>query len=440
MIGGAQLSTTLAQVAVRLDAEAPRATTAGVIAEVLDADGLRTLDAGQWDSLAAGALEDNPFYSRQHVLAGLDTVDQEIGLRALAIRTGADGQLRGLFLFQDQRFPMPGAAAASNLYQVAGTPLVDRNHAEPVIECWLEALESGLVPARWSLPHLDLEGPFMRLAGRLATERGVTLLPVCPYQRARLRRLPGGFAEHISTAISKRRVKDIQRTLRRLGECGEVTFERARDPELVARRIEDYLRLENAGWKGSAGTAFLADPVHASFARQAYGGHGAASGLATVDSLLLDGQPIAISINIQAGSRAFTPKCAFDESYRRYSPGLLLEYLVIEAFYSDESCKDMDAATTVDGHVVQDLWNAETTMATVIVGPRGWQTAALAKVHAQGEALKEQARGALASQLLAPVKALLRSWRRRLQSLNSDLLITLMCATHALEGLVKIGL
>ena len=96
--------------------------------------------------------------------------------------------------------------------------------------------------------------------------------------------------------------------------------------------------------------------------------------------------------------------------------------------------------SAVDGHVVQDLWNAETTMATVIVGPRGWQTAALAKVHAQGEALKEQARGALASQLLAPVKALLRSWRRRLQSLNSDLLITLMCATHALEGLVKIGL
>ena len=431
----------VAEAALPTGAPASHATTAGgVAAEVLDAAGLRALDAGAWDALAASALDDNPFYARQHVLAGLDTIDQAAGLRALAVRVGADGRLGGLFLFQTQPFPAPGAMAASNLYQVAGTPLVHRNHAEPVIAAWLQAMRSSLVPRRWSLPHMDLDGPFMRTTKRLAAERGVAVLPVCGYQRAKLRRLPGGFEEHVGLAIPKGRLKDIRRRLRRLRECGDLRFERSSDPARVARRVEEFLRLENSGWKGAAGTSFLADPVHAEFARQAYGGQGAAQGLAFVDSLLLDGRPIAININIQAGGTIFTPKCAFDEAYRRFSPGLVLEYLVIEAFYGDDNCTEMDAATTVDGHVVQGLWNDAKPMATVIVGPRGWQTAALAQLHRQGAALRKQAREVLTAPQLAPVTALLRSWRRRLQSLNSDVLVALMCATHAVEGLVKIGL
>ncbi|HEV7277033.1 MAG TPA: GNAT family N-acetyltransferase [Devosiaceae bacterium] len=430
-----------AGVAVRPGARAPASDeVTKVAAEVLDESGLRALDGAEWDALAASALEDNPFYARQHVLAGLDTIDREAGLRALALRSGGDGQLRGLFLFQTRKFPGPGATAAGNLYQVAGTPLVQRDHAEPVIGAWLDALATGIVPRHWSLPHLHLGGAFMRIGDRLAAERGFAMLPVCGYRRARLRRLPGGFEEHLGTAMSKRRVKDIQRTLRRLEECGDLQFERTRDPALVARRVHDFLRLEHAGWKGAAGTSLLADPVHAEFARRAYGGQGAAKGLASVDSLLLDGQPIAISINIQAGSTAFTPKCAFDETYRKYSPGLVLEYLVIEAFYADDSCAEMDAATTVEGHVVQGLWNDEKPMATVIVGPRGWRTAALATLEVQREALKKRAKAALAARPLAPVTALLQASRRRLQSLHGDVMITLICATHVVEGLVKVGL
>jgi CelD/BcsL family acetyltransferase involved in cellulose biosynthesis len=414
MSGAAHLSGTLARASIQIDAgpAATAASTTGVATEILDAAALRSLDAAEWDALSASALEDNPFYARQHVLAGLDTIDQTAGLRALAVRTGVGGRLSGLFLFRDRIFPALGATAASNLYQFAGTPLVHRDHAGPVIAAWLEALASGIVPRRWRLPHVALGGAFMRTATRLATEQGIAVLPVCEYQRAMLRRLPGGLEEHCGTAMPKGRLKDIRRRLRRLGECGALRFERTGDPELVAQRVEEFLRLEDAGWKGAAGTSFLADPVHAEFARRAYGGRGAAKGLAAVDSLLLDGRPIAINVNIQTGSTMFTPKCAFDEDFRRFSPGLVLEYLVIEAFYADESCADMDSATTVDGHVLQGLWNAEKSMATVIVGPRGWRTAALAKIHVQRQALKERARKALASRRLAPVRALLRGWRR----------------------------
>src|SRR5690554_2135185 len=88
-----------------------------LVLELLDAAALRRLDAGQWDELAASALEDNPFYARPHVLAGLATIDAAAGLQGLAIRRGSDGRLLGLFPFRAQRFPVPRAAAAANLYQ-----------------------------------------------------------------------------------------------------------------------------------------------------------------------------------------------------------------------------------------------------------------------------------------------------------------------------------
>src|SRR5690606_37401321 len=151
-----------------------------------------------------------------------------------------------------------------------------------------------------------------RKARQLAATRGFAVMTVDPYRRALLRRLAGGFREHLDTVISKSRAREIRRQLRRLGERGTLELERSRDPDTVARRVEDILRMEHAGWKGAAGTSFLSDPLHAEFARRAYGGDG---GFTSVDSLLLDGQPIAISINIRTGDTIFTPKCAFDETY-----------------------------------------------------------------------------------------------------------------------------
>jgi hypothetical protein len=108
---------------------------------------------------------------------------------------------------------------------------------------------------------------------------------------------------------------------------------------------------------------------HAAFARKGFGGQPGREGLATADSLLLDDQPIAVSLNISAGRTAFTPKCTYDENYRRFSPGLLLEYMVIEAFYAEGRWDDMDAATVADGHVIDGFWNGSKEMADLMIVP-----------------------------------------------------------------------
>ena len=307
------------------------------------------------------------------------------------------GTLLGLFPYRTRRFPFANADGACNVYQPSCTPLVHRDHAAAVVGAWLDAMavRDG-VPRFWQLKHLDLASPLTAVIDAELARRGLLRLAVNSYQRPRLTRLPGGLDQHLASVLPKGRLKDLQRNLRRLRELGSVRFERAREPGLVGRRFEQFLAMENAGWKGDSGTAILARGRDADFARAALAPRRDAPGMVSVDALLLDERPIALSVNMQARAAMFTPKCTYDEAYRRYSPGFVLEYLVIEAFYQDDAATEMDACTTSDGHVISGFWNEAKTIGTLVVGPDSWQTHLLARsaqaTHAARERLKHALR------------------------------------------------
>ena len=339
--------------------------------DILDAEGVRAIEAEAWDRLAADAVEDNPFFARQMVLAGLDALGAEPGFRALALYRHGGNELIGFLPFTTRWITlMPFGTPALNLYQVGGTPLIAREYAQIAMMGLFGAIaHMPDVPRHWVFPHVAAHSLFMDMV-RTKTERlGLEAGLASTYRRAVLTRQAGDFSTHVAEVIGKKRAKDIERNLRRLGQEGEVRFERVKEPEAVARRVEDFLRIEAAGWKGERGTAFLSRPEDAQFARRAY-----KAGLAVVDSLLLNGEPIAVSINIVSGETLFTPKCAFDERYRKFGPGMMLEYKVIEAFFAEDCHARMDASTTVDGHVIAGLWGEAREMGTLVVGPKGVAT------------------------------------------------------------------
>jgi len=341
--------------------------------EHVDARGLARLDAAQWDDLSAHALVENPFYSRNVMLAALRTIDSETPLQALLVR-GHNRELLGLFPYRVRLLPFVTADAAGNVYQPSCTPLIRRERAPEVVAAWLDAMQTRRdVPLLWHLRHMDLGSELIALLDDALAQRGLCRIAVNAYQRPRLTRLEGGVAKHIESVLPKRRLKDIERNIRRLEQLGGLAFDRARDPAVIAARLEQFLELENSGWKGATGTAFLANQADAAFARGAFGPREEGGNIVTIDSLLLDGRPIAISLNLQVRDTAFTPKCAYDEDYRRYCPGLVLEYLVIKAFYADEAAMEMDAATTREGHVISGLWNGSKDMATLVIGPDDWR-------------------------------------------------------------------
>jgi CelD/BcsL family acetyltransferase involved in cellulose biosynthesis len=355
---------------------------------ILDADGLRRLPADAWDALAADALVENPFYTRHFVLSGLDTMDRNAGVRAVTV-TDADGRLLGLFPFRGRGkvpAPFPVAFGAASRYLFSGTPLVHRACAAEALALWLDQLVAGHPRGIWTLPDVDMQTPLVELILDLARRHRVSALAVMPYERAALTREPGSFEAHLQMVLSKNRLKDVRRTMRRLQEAGTLTHEHVEDRERLQQRIEDFLRLEHAGWKGKMGTSHLSKPSDAAFARQAYA-QGPA-GFAAIDTLLLDGAPLAMKLSVRTGPTAFTPKIAYDERHRKLGPGMALEYMLIEEFYRSGDPLAVDAAATAEGHSALEFFNARKSMATLILGRRDWQVRLLATLFRRREQLK----------------------------------------------------
>lgn len=388
-------------------ASAPVVPLQPLLHQTLDAEGLRQLPADAWDALAANALVENPFYSRHFVLSGLDAMDRDAGVRAVTV-SDADGRLLGLFPFRSRGkvpAPFPIAFGAASRYLFSGTPLVHRERAAEVLALWLDQLAAGRPRGIWTLPDIDMHSPLVDLILDHARSRGMSAVSVMPYERAMLTRQPGSFEAHLQTVLSKNRLKDVRRTMRRLQEAGTLTHEHAEDRERLQQRIEDFLRLEHAGWKGRMGTSHLSKPDDAAFARQAYA-QGPA-GFAAIDTLLLDGAPLAIKLSIRTGPTAFTPKIAYDERHRKLGPGMALEYLLIEEFYRSGDPLAVDAAATAEGHSALEFFNARKSMATLILGRRDWQVRLLATLFRRREQLKAwlKARKAAARDTAGPGSA-----------------------------------
>ncbi len=376
---------------------------------LLDADAIRALPVQDWDALSRETVTENPAYSRHYVLAGLETIDAGANIRAVTV-SDDDERLVGFFPFRRRilpPFPWPVAMGAQNIYQFAGAPLAAGTCADSVIGAWLDGLAAGAPSRFWALANIDLDSGFMQSVKAQMAARGLGLRVVTPYRRPTLTGKAGSAAAHNTQIIKKSRVKDIERNLRRLRETGVVDFERADEPELVKQRLEQFLALEQAGWKGQKGTALLSKDRDAAFARMAYGGRDGGSGATVVDSLLLDGAPIAMSINMSNGATLFTLKCAYDENYRKFSPGLVLEYLVVEEFFTSGAFAEMDASTTMDGHIIQEFWDGDKPMASVIIGPDDVRLDLLAR----GWTAWRDVRQGLAR--LHPLKYLIQMFRKR---------------------------
>jgi CelD/BcsL family acetyltransferase involved in cellulose biosynthesis len=87
--------------------------------------------------------------------------------------------------------------------------------------------------------------------------------------------------------------------------------------------FEAFVALEAAGWKGRDGGAIGCKPVVSEFYQRALKG-AARAGHLRVQSLLVDGKPVAMELGLLMNRRYYSPKFAYDESFSKCSPGNLM--------------------------------------------------------------------------------------------------------------------
>jgi CelD/BcsL family acetyltransferase involved in cellulose biosynthesis len=302
----------------------------------------------QWDDLCTRVVEENVYYTPRYARALLDNLPHEDVGVAVVWQGRRLVALLPVALTSFSLSPLSPSEAWCTPYTFSCTPLLDRELAQDAAGALLDLLarSSG---SEWHFPTLNIDGPACQALAAALREAAIPFDFSATFARAALTRGPG-FADYLGKHLPARRRKDLQRNRRRLEALGPVAHVAYSEGEGLDRAVEAFLSIEAGGWKGAQGTALASEPHTRRFAQQAFAGDGS-----RVDLLTLDGVPIAASVAVLAGRVGFTVKCAYDERYRSYSAGLLLELEVIRSFFEEGWADRLDAATA-GAHVIDELW------------------------------------------------------------------------------------
>ncbi|MEA2990618.1 MAG: hypothetical protein QOG83_3329 [Alphaproteobacteria bacterium] len=325
--------------------------------------------AADWRALAARALAPNVFYEPAFALAAAPVFGRDAGAGLVWSRS-SPARLLGFFpaRIERRRYGVAGSVLVGWTHSFAplGTPLVDRDAGVAVIDAWLEHVASHPeLPSLMLMPWFPADGPLAQAFDSARARRGGRQATFARHERALL--APAGRSEgYVEGALGHKKVKELRRQRRRLGDDGVVIMSIADEPAALAAALGDFLALEAGGWKGRAGTAARSNPGIRTFLETAVP-HLAGEGKARIARLFLDARAIAAMIVLRSGDTAWCWKIAHDERFARSSPGVQLLLYVTEALLAEQDIARADSCAAPDHPMIDHVWRERLPLADRLV-------------------------------------------------------------------------
>jgi CelD/BcsL family acetyltransferase involved in cellulose biosynthesis len=324
-----------------------------------------------WNDLLTRADAPNVLMDPATIAAAATVSPESRSQALLAWKPALDGnrKLIGLWGFSVGRppqspFPIKALTMPPGPLPYLAAPVVDRNHLDETLDAMLDALaEHPRLPKIAALSAMSAEGETMEALIRVLAARESSPCMLERFQRPKIASTLDGES-YLKQALSASSRKKLRQHRRRLAEQGELSVAIATDPNDVLHALELFMQMEASGWKGRKGTALLCNAREAAFMREAIV-ELANAGSAAIHALYLDRKPLSMQIVARAGPTAFTLKTAYDETFREFSPGMLLFEDYTRAFLADRSIASVDScAHDDDGYMsawlerqqIVDLW------------------------------------------------------------------------------------
>jgi CelD/BcsL family acetyltransferase involved in cellulose biosynthesis len=322
--------------------------------------------AAEWTALAAIASEPNPFAEHWFVAASLPNLAAGRDVRLLEARRGT--RLIGLIPVAVEtgyaRLPLRVLQNWYHDHMFLGTPLVAAGEEAAFWSAILATLDrAAWAPSFFHVRGLVEGGPVHR--GLAAARRSAIV-----HRRVRAFLASDLTPEaYYHRAVRQKKRKDIRRLRNRLAETGPVVSRALANPAELDAWCAAYLALEKAGWKGAAGSALAGNRQSELFFRDAVRGAWDAGRL---QFLRLDAgdKPIAMLVNFLTPPGSFSFKTVFDETFARYSPGVLIQ-LENLAILGHPGIAWMDSCALPDHPMIESLWMERRTVVRLTVPLKG---------------------------------------------------------------------
>jgi CelD/BcsL family acetyltransferase involved in cellulose biosynthesis len=326
----------------------------------------------EWRDLAARALEPNVFYDPSFALAAAAVFGEDVG--AVLVWSGErPRKLVGFFparvTVRRYGVKLPVLVGWTHPYAPLGTPLIEREAAEPVVAAWLAYLAAEpSLPGLVLLPLIVEDGLFAETLGTILQRGQLPAADFARHHRAAIE--PQTDRVHyVEHALTAHRHRELRRTGRRLTDLGAVLFTAATEPVAVAAAVEDFFALEASGWKGRAGTAAAYHDAVRSFVKTALSALAVQSKVA-INRLLLDGRAIAAAITLFSGESAWYWKTTYDENFARYAPGILLTAALTEELSENAGIARTDSCAAPDNSILDYIWGERLTLCNRLIAVR----------------------------------------------------------------------
>ncbi len=306
--------------------------------------------------LARCAVEPNPFFEPWYLLPALKAFDAADNVRLLVLQD--KGRWLGLLPISRQSHyygrPLPHLASWTHANCFLGAPLVAKGCEAQfwqVLLDWGDA--AGGMALFLHLSQLPLEGRVATALNEQLALRNRTAGVVFAEERALLASdlSPDSYLE---ASMSGKKRKELRRQHNRLSELGQLAFERRDNDVGLDAWCRDFLYLEQAGWKGEAGSALACSLQTETMFRESLTGAAALGRLERL-TLTLDGKPIAMLANFLSPPGSFSYKTAFDEAYSRFSPGVLLQRENL-ALLNRDGIEWCDSCAASDHPMIDHIW------------------------------------------------------------------------------------
>jgi CelD/BcsL family acetyltransferase involved in cellulose biosynthesis len=333
--------------------------------------------ADEWRCLAARALEPNVFYEPAFALAAGAVFGRDVGA-ALVWSGDAPKKLLGFFPARVVRrrygLTLPVLQAWTHPYAPLGTPLVEREAADPVISAWLAYLARDRAQPGLLLLPLIVEDGHFRIALTAALRR--LQMPFADFARhSRPQLVPGDDrAAYLEQTISAHRHRELRRSMRRLRDLGALLLTASTAPQAVTREIEDFFALEASG----CGTAAAHHDEVQSFMKIAIQAL-AAEGKVAVNRILIDGRAVAAAVALRSGDGAWYWKTAYDETLARFAPGVLLSAALTEGLAENPAISRTDSCAAPGSPILDNLWRERLPLCDRLIAVRSGASFTIAR-------------------------------------------------------------
>lgn len=279
----------------------------------------------EWRHLEQRSIESNAFLSPSFFVPAANYLMLVDRVVLVCVKTDA-GELVGLGCFEHmpatRQVPFPHLRAFRTKHSFRSGLLVDPRHIFPALDGILNRLaDDGF----WGIEFGEqwLDSPLVQAIRIICDTSKYHWAEAIVYERPTV--VPAMVCDaYLQENWSRNRRKSIRRNIGELERLGPVTFRLVDRSGDFRDAIERFLWLENAGWKGTAGTSLLSDASEAAFFRAMMNGF-AESNAAFFVELLCDERVVGSTANFRSGATVSAFKVGWDPEFAAASPGKILD-------------------------------------------------------------------------------------------------------------------